>query len=545
LFKNTFTITVPLLLIMNTAVVIWIILWQARSVHALDKPYILFLRRFSSFSDRFLLNALLASHPKNCRMAFLTPVDESLLNLSPWVVAFSGASFRHPIFGSPLSLRARSIEWEDRIEDLIRAAACVVIDPSFPSPGIDREVEIVLATKSPENVLWLMDENAASQQLPSGVDPLQVVRYRQSWLTAAPRIILQLLALTFAGLFIAISLESSLRASTSLSSWIAWGIFAFSFALWTPVILRPSMRHSDKKYIKKSLGEKVIDVTARPTECSAIPLELIPRLCAILYPSTAYNEKKKRLLTRIACDMKMKPVIMSPFDSGDKAWRDAIRVISAADLLVADVSTSNEDVQYLIGVAHGLGIKTLLVSDRNKHLIGNLKVHQLRPDSDEDLVELSNAFRDLLRKPQSSGPVARLLADRLVFGESLPWRRLLAFFLDLALCVGMITAYQAWHGWPIFQKELWGMYFSMVTVVVITVYRFVFLAFTGTTPGMRITSLKLVSTDGGPPGLTQALGRSTAFLLQFFYLVSYLFILYRPRHQSLEDVLSKTQVVRR
>lgn len=146
---------------------------------------------FSSFSDRFLLNALLTGRPENCRMTFLTPVDERLPNLIPLVY----------------------------------------------------------------------------------------------------------------------------------SSWISLGVGVFFFAIWTPFVFQPSMRRSDKKDIKKVLGERVITVTTRSNECSAIPLELTPKLCAILYPSTANYEKEKRLLMRVACEMNLKPVFISPVDRIDKARR--------------------------------------------------------------------------------------------------------------------------------------------------------------------------------------------------------------------------------
>lgn len=549
LLQEVFTISVPWLIVLNTAVVVWIFLWQSRGVHTLDKPFILFLRRFSSFSDRAVLGALLGGRPDNCRMAFLAPVAESPANFSPVVVAFSGTRFRHPLRGSPLLLRARNIEWEDRIEDLIRAAACVVIDPSSPSPGIDKEIEIVLAQKSPEQVLWLADARTTGRHLPDEVDPKHLMQYRRSWAAAAPRIVLELLALAGVGLLMGFSLKSDPQISSSFAPWMAWGIGVLFFALGVPVILQPSLSRADKKYIKKALGAKVLDNSGYPSGHSATPLEREPKLCAILRPAAAFNQKTTQLLERAAGDRGLHPVWIPALNSSDRALRDAVRLIDAAELLLADVTEPDTDVQYLLGVANGLGREILLFSEREGRAVCNVDVQWLASDSKEADRQLADAFNKSLRKTPPRGPVAGLLADRLVCGEALPWRRLLAFFLDLALCVGMIIAYRIWHDWPLAQgplgviKSKSVMDFIGITVVVLIVYRFVLLAFFGTTVGMRFVSLRLITTEGEFPGPMQAFGRSMAFFLQFCPFMDYLFCLYRPRYQSLEDVLSGTQVV--
>jgi uncharacterized RDD family membrane protein YckC len=497
------------------------------------------------------LGALFAGRPDNCRLALLAPVAESPANFSPVVIAFSGTRFRHPLTGSPVLLSARNIEWEDRVADLIQAAACVVIDPSSPSPGIDREIEMVLATKSPEQILWLIDREAASRHLPDEVDSKHVVKYRRSWTAAAPRIVLELLGLAGVGLLISISLMIDPQLSASFAPWMVWGIGAIFFALGVPVIVQPSMNRKDRKYIKNELSEKVFENTAHPSVRNAKPLELTPGLCAILSPATAVNGKTIQLLKGVADKMELHPVLLSPLNSSDRALRDAIRLIDAADLLVADVSTPEPDVQYLLGVAHGLGRQTVLVSEREGQSVCNVDVQCLVSDTAEADRKLAKAFTKSLCEPPHGGPVARLLADRLVFGKALPWRRLSAFFLDLALCVGMIVAYRLWSAWPISPDEfrkidfIWVFDLIKVTVVVLIVYRFVLLAFTGATAGMWLASIRLVSTEGGFPGLMQAFGRSIAFFLQFFTFMDYLFTLYRPRYQSLEDLLSGTQVVLR
>ena len=167
------------------------LIWHSRTTHLLDGPLILFLRRFSSFSDRSVLGAILSACPAGVRAAFLVPRRESPANFSPIVFAFGGARFFRPLASCPIPLEARDVEWEDRLEDLIRAAACVVIDSSELTPAIVKEVEIVRRITSAERVLWLVDEVAAKKDANQvAPDELlggrKIVGYCRSWRAAAP-----------------------------------------------------------------------------------------------------------------------------------------------------------------------------------------------------------------------------------------------------------------------------------------------------------------------------------------------------------------------
>jgi uncharacterized RDD family membrane protein YckC len=142
------------------------------------------------------------------------------------------------------------------------------------------------------------------------------------------------------------------------------------------------------------------------------------------------------------------------------------------------------------------------------------------------------------------GPVATLLANQLVFGDRLTVPRSLAFLLDLGLCAGLAWAYLDWqNGWPAdgFEQVVSVL---QATVVILVLYRFVCLALTGTTLGMRLLRLRLVDVDGDPPTLSQALGRSVATYLVILPFAATLGALFAPRYQVLQDMLSETRVVR-
>jgi len=171
-------------------------------------------------------------------------------------------------------------------------------------------------------------------------------------------------------------------------------------------------------------------------------------------------------------------------------------------------------------------------------------VVEFAPDSEASLLELAAIFRRVHGNPVGQGPVAALLTDMMVIGEPLASRRVMAFFVDLILCSGVLLSFALWRYWQlVWTFELWFQLIKILVLIFIS-YRFLLLAFTGTTVGMRVMALRLVNIEGGPPKLSQAMGRSVAFLLEFFPFLDYLIGLYGPRYQVLEDMLSNTRVIR-
>jgi uncharacterized RDD family membrane protein YckC len=524
-------------------------LWHVMATRTLKKPFVLFLRRFSSFSDRSILGALLASRPTGYRMAFLAPLTETAANFSPMVVAFSGTNLRRPISSCPIVIQAMNAEWEDRVEDLARAAACVVIDTSHRSPAIEREIEIVVSAKEPDKVLWLLDESSDEKgQLPISSDggrmQHRVIRYQRSWKAALPRIVMELFVLGIVVLGIGASLAGDPQIASFLQPWIFPGVGLIFLILSWPIIFQPSMDRKAKSEMKHTLAQ-ILSPDAREVR-GLMPIfpDTGKVNCSVICPKDDSGERNASSMARAAALVNMQTLVLHGGGPPARALRDAIRSIGESELVVVDVSAPDSDVQYLLGVAHGLGKKVVLVSTQKVDVMRESPVVEFAPDSEASQVELAAAFRRVHGNPDTQGPAAALLTDMMVIGEPLASRRVMAFFVDLILCSGLLLSFVLWRHWQlVLTIDLWIVLIEIFVLIFIS-YRFLLLAFTGTTVGMWMMALRLVNIEGGPPKLSQAMGRSVAFLLEFFPFLDYLIGLYGPRYQVLEDMLSNTRVIR-
>ena len=534
--QENFMMIVPMTVLV-TGTIAWTLLWQVRTTRSLDVPFILFLRRFSSFSDRSLLTALLRSRPSGYRTAFLAPPTEAAANFSPMVVAFSGTRLRRPLASCPIPLAARSVEWEDNIEDLAGAAACVVVDSSDRSPAIGREIEIVQRAVSPEKVLWLADAAVPATDGPPSTAG-RAVQYQRSWRAALLRIVLETMAV---GL-VAVLIIGPMRADpqfAAASSWLFWVAGLGLVALAAPVIVQPSVNREARDQMKGALEAILSTAPARPKR-SRLPGRR-PAGVAILQPT---QSRDGPFLADVVRGLGLEPRPLAALTSA-RALRAAVRDLHEAPLVVADVSTLDADVEYLLGVAHGLGRKVVLVSREPRASTRDAPVHRFTSGSAASAAELAQSFADAHRSPFGQGPVAALLADRWVFGDRLTDRRTIAFFLDAALSAAIAFAYLLWKDLLPAESVERGVALFQATILAFILYRFLCLALSGTTVGMALVGLRLVNADGGPVRLSQALGRSVALYAALLPFGSALAALFAPRYQVLEDALSGTRVVTR
>jgi uncharacterized RDD family membrane protein YckC len=266
--------------------------------------------------------------------------------------------------------------------------------------------------------------------------------------------------------------------------------------------------------------------------------------CSIICAQDDSGQRNSSSLARAAALVNMQTLVLHAGGPRPRALRDAIRSLGESGLVVVDVSSPDSDVQYLLGVAHGLGKKVVLVSTQKSDVMRGSTVVEFASDSEASLLEVAATFRRAHGNPDRQGPVAALLTDMMVIAEPLASRRVMAFFVDLILCSGVLLSFVLWRHWQlVWTIELW-IRVSEIFVLIFISYRFLLLAFTGTTVGMWMMALRLVNIEGGPPKLSQAIGRSMAFFLEFCPFLDYLIGLYGPRYQVLEDMLSNTRVIR-
>ncbi|GEM_PF-6857360 len=120
-------------------------------------PYVLFLRRFSSFADRILMGDFLRSIPEGLRPVFMASPPTSPANWDFWLWAFSGLRFRHPLRSLPLQFKARDPSWIGNVANFVRGARCIVVEETTPSLSIEIEHKLVANIVEPSKVIRLSD----------------------------------------------------------------------------------------------------------------------------------------------------------------------------------------------------------------------------------------------------------------------------------------------------------------------------------------------------------------------------------------------------
>jgi uncharacterized RDD family membrane protein YckC len=518
----------------------WTLFLQMRSVRALNAPFILYLRRFSSFSDRALMAALLRAQGRGRRAVFLTPIVESGANFGPMTVAFSGTRLWRPLASCPLPVAARDIEWEDQVEKLARAAGCVVIDVSDRSEAIAREIDIVKRCTTPEKVVWLSEHGAPNADgLQSG--PGHIVRYRRSWRAATVRIVFELLAVAVVAVVVGGTLAADPRLA-AVTAWLPVVVGVALVAIAAPVILQPSVNRAARRELKDALRGALASPASMARPSYKLRGGRAADACVVLAPEG--SERCIRLV-RAAERVGLRPVSMlRPTHGG--ALRESIRQLRDAALVLVDLSGIDRDVEYLLGIAHGLGRKVVLTCDGECAAQRGAPVHRL-PTAGADSPALTSAVEAALREPQHQGPVAAVLADDWVFGDDVAGRRIIGFLIDAALSGALAWGFLVWRAVPLGDPVDVGLAAFQAGLLILIGYQFLSLAIAGTTLGMAFVGLRVIDADGRrllTPG--QALGRSLATYAALMPLLgTALAALFGPRYQILEDALSGTRVVRR
>lgn len=92
-------------------------------------------------------------------------------------------------------------------------------------------------------------------------------------------------------------------------------------------------------------------------------------------------------------------------DSQQNILEDIIRGISEADLLIADLTTSNPNVFYELGIAHGLGIPTVLVTQDLEEVPFDLRAYKIIEYSTDftEIGDLKDELEEIGEKHMEGG----------------------------------------------------------------------------------------------------------------------------------------------
>jgi hypothetical protein len=157
----------------------------------LQRPYLLYLRRFSTFADRAVIAVILKHSPADVPVVFLTPTRSGFGDWNPFLVCFAGMKFRHPFRSSPYILRAADADWEPVAKELVEHANLVIVDDSEGSDAIRTELEMIGSADRWARTVIIGDAQApaAASRPPQAHKKGTRVVYRKSWLRAWPRLV--------------------------------------------------------------------------------------------------------------------------------------------------------------------------------------------------------------------------------------------------------------------------------------------------------------------------------------------------------------------
>lgn len=156
----------------------------------LDRPFVLFLRRFSSFSDRAVVSLVLREAASGVPVVFLTPELSRPGDWDPFVVGFAGFKLLHPWQSIPIVLRASDHDWREAADQLIRRSRTILLDTSETSSAMRAEAEMIdnAGRWSDTVCLRLFARNGSPSNDPfGGSTGARLIEYRKSWVRALPR----------------------------------------------------------------------------------------------------------------------------------------------------------------------------------------------------------------------------------------------------------------------------------------------------------------------------------------------------------------------
>jgi hypothetical protein len=184
-----------------------LILRHGRPQAFLDRPFVLFLRRFSTFSDRAVVALILRQAKAGVPVVFLTPTHSKPRDWDPFLVGFAGLKLLHPLGSVPMLLRARDDDWQRAADELIGRAQTILVDISEGSAALRIEAEMIDKAGRWSDTVCLRRTAPAAV---NGQEPLgafgkaRCIDYSKSWREALPKLAISLLLVLLAAFVIAV-----------------------------------------------------------------------------------------------------------------------------------------------------------------------------------------------------------------------------------------------------------------------------------------------------------------------------------------------------
>jgi hypothetical protein len=157
--------------------------------------FVLYLRRFSTISDRATLAQVLRAAPRSLPLLFIASPGIRPRNWDSFMWAFAGLRLWRPVRSLPIQVRSRDADWESYIEEMVQHASAVIMDLSNFSESLETEVRFLVQHVRPDHIIWLREANDKNPIDWKGLglkEPLGIIRYQYSYTAALSGLIWKL-----------------------------------------------------------------------------------------------------------------------------------------------------------------------------------------------------------------------------------------------------------------------------------------------------------------------------------------------------------------
>jgi hypothetical protein len=216
----------------------------------LERPFVLFLRRFSTFSDRAVVAVILRQAAYNVPVVFLTPTLSRPGDWDLFLVGFAGLKLLHPWQSAPIVIRAQDDAWQETADELIRRAQKILLDTSETSGALRAEAEMLdRAGRSSDTVclrLLVPDKDPVA-----GFSGVRTIDYTKSWVRALPRMAMGLLIMLVAAVLVLMLIVQIVPRS--LFNLVAGSTVITLAAYYFSIFVRPTINREAKVALRAAL----------------------------------------------------------------------------------------------------------------------------------------------------------------------------------------------------------------------------------------------------------------------------------------------------
>jgi hypothetical protein len=226
--------------------------------------FILFLRRFSTFSERAILGLVLSLVPPDKPLVLLTPNRSRPSDWNPFLISFAGLKLSRPLGNLPVVLRAPDADWERPAKSLIADAHQIVLDISAGSGAIQTEMMMIQQASRWHETICVKDGSTGNPELDNFILAKDgwLVAYKKSWSQVVPRLLLFIVLSAFSLLWLASTItetshpssefEKQLAAFEALILWVVPFLSGLGLLVYSTFIY-PSITFSVKPAIRRAL----------------------------------------------------------------------------------------------------------------------------------------------------------------------------------------------------------------------------------------------------------------------------------------------------